>query len=464
MQGWVAYLPTPDFMPLLRHLTTFSIILTASVHAVDPAPALRILRDECLGCHKPGKAKGGLLLTTREKVIAGGDTGSALQAGKGKDSLLFQVLSADHDNHMPPKKQMGAAEMEAIRAWIDAGAAWDARVFEELPSVKPVKLSPLPSAYQPVLALALAPDGKRLAVASANVITIHDLSKADRPVIAKLIGHVEAVQSLAWSADGKTIASGGFRQVKIWDVESAKEKGMFSGIMIGNITALAMKKDGSTVFAADGLPGNGGFIHRLDMAQMKISATWKAHDDLIYGLRLSPKGDRLLTASADKLARLWNVADGKLITFFEGHTNHVLAADFNADATQIVTAGADREIKVWDVATRNQEIKLGDKKSVYSAVGWTPDGKSLVAVTDKGAGSIFTELQKHSGTERSETGKEKKLAAVGQMLYSLSVTADGKTIFAGGDDGIVHIWDGSGKALDKIQPGEAKRPVAALPK
>ena len=142
-----------------------------------------------------------------------------------------------------------------------------------------------------------------------------------------------------------------------------------------------------------------------------------------------------------------------MIAFFEGHTNHVLAADFNADATQIVTAGADREIKVWDVATRNQEIKLGDKKSVYSAVDWTTDGKSLVAVTDKGAGSIFTELQKHSGTERSETGKERKLTSVGQMLYSLSVTADGKTIFAGGDDGIVHVWDGTGKVLEKIQVG-----------
>lgn len=440
-------------MLFLRQLLILVLILPEIAPADDPAPALRILRDECLGCHKPGKAKGGLLMTTREKVLAGGDSGSAIHAGKGKDSLLFQVLSAEHDNHMPPKKQMGSAEVELIKAWIDAGATWDARVFEELPVVKPVKLSPLPKGYMPVLALALSPDGKKLAVASANIITLHDLTKAEHPLVGKLLGHVEAVQSLAWSTNGKTLISGGFRLVKIWDVETAKEKATISGIMIGNITALSITKEGATLFAADGLPGNGGFIHRLDLAQAKIVNTWRAHDDLIYGLKLSPKGDRLLTASADKLARLWNVADGKMIAFFEGHTNHVLAADFNADATQIVTAGADREIKVWDVATRNQEIKLGDKKSVYSAVDWTTDGKSLVAVTDKGAGSIFTELQKHSGTERSETGKERKLTSVGQMLYSLSVTADGKTIFAGSDDGIVHVWDGTGKVLEKIQVG-----------
>jgi len=426
-------------------------VSTSGLLAFDPAPALRVLRDECLGCHKAGKAKGGLLLTTREKLLAGGDSGEAVVIGKGAESLLFQMLSQKHETHMPPKKQLSDAEMAAVRQWIDSGAVWDERVFEELPTVKPVTLSPMPPSYRPVLALALSPDGGRLAVACANQISLHDLKKPELPVIGLLVGHVEAVQSLGWSADGKWLASGGFRQIRLWDAATAKEVAVISGSMIGNITGLAISPDGKSLFAADGLPGAGGFVHRVDWEKRAITATWKAHDDVIYGLKLSPKGDQLLSASADKLARIWAVDGGKLLGSFEGHTNHVLAAVFDREATRIATAGADKEVKVWDIKTRNQEIKLGDKKSVYSALAWASDGKSLIAVTDGGKGSIFTGLQAHTGTENPGTGKEQKLAAVSQMLYCLSVTADGQLLFAGGDDGAVHRWDGSGKLLEKLQ-------------
>jgi WD40 repeat protein len=437
---------------LSLRLLSVSVFLSIScVSAADPAPALRILRDECLGCHKAGKAKGGLLLTTRDKLLTGGDSGKVLLPGKGAESLLYQMLSPGHEMHMPPKKQLSVSEMRAIRDWIDSGAAWDDRVFGELPSVKPITLSPMPSSYRPILALALAADGGRLAVACANQISLHDVTKTGRPVVGVLSGHVEAVQSLVWSADGKMIASGGFRQVRLWDVAEAKEIASISGPMIGNITGLAISPDGKTLFAADGLPGVGGFVHRLDVDKRAITATWRAHEDVIYSLTLSAKGDQLLSGSADKMARIWSAAEGKLLNSFEGHTNHVLAAVFNKDATQIATAGADKEVKVWDVKTRNQEIKLGDKKSVYSALAWTSDGKALIAVTDNGKGSIFTDLKAHRGTESSETGKEKKMAAVSQMLYCLTAAGSGQMFFAGSDDGVVQVWDRNGILLEKLQ-------------
>jgi hypothetical protein len=58
------------------------------------APALRVLRDECIGCHKPGKAKGGLLLTTREKMLLGGDEGAVVEPGKPDQSPLVTLLAA----------------------------------------------------------------------------------------------------------------------------------------------------------------------------------------------------------------------------------------------------------------------------------------------------------------------------------------------------------------------------------
>ena len=423
---------------------------TAPATPPSAAPAMRVLRDECIGCHKPGKAKGGLILNTREKMMKGGNSGDAIVEGKGSASLLYQVLEKDGDPHMPPKKQLAPAQLAAVKAWIDSGARWDASVFDELPAVTPLALKDMPGTYKPVLAMTLSPDEKRLAVAQANAVCVYDLTKPERPLDQKLTGHTEAVQSVAWSPDGHWIATGGFRSLKIWDVATWREVKSLSASLIGNITALAFGADNTTLFAADGEPGVSGFIHRVSFVEGKILGTWKAHDDCIYGLRISPDGKLLLSGAADKLARLWNTSDNKLAAFYEGHTNHVLAVAFNKDASLLATASADKEVKVWDVKSREQAVMLGDKKQVYTSLAWTPDGAALIATTDKGSGSIYRDLVKHDGAQRSDTAKERKLETVNGMLYCSAVTKDGKTVFAGSNDGTVHLWNGEGKVIGKI--------------
>lgn len=436
---------------MIRFLVLFVALSITAAHA-DTAAAMRVLRDECLGCHKPGKAKGGLLLTTREKMLTGGDTGTSVIPGKAGDSLLYQVVMEDGDPHMPPKKQLTAAQTGALQSWINAGAVWDATVFDELPKAKPVALSPLPPAYQPVLALALSPDDKQLAITAGARVHLHDLTQPERPRTGSLSGQEETVQSLVWTPDGKTLITGGFRQIQIWDIATRQSKVKMTAGFVGNITALALTPDQSTLFAADGEAGAAGFIHRIDLAKQTVQSTWKAHDDTLYSLRMASDGKSFASAAADKLARLWNVTDNKLIASYEGHTSHVLAIAFNKDATQLATAGADREIKVWDVKSREQDVTLGDKKTVVTALAWTPDGKFLVAVTEKGGGALYSELKKHDGAQRSDTGKQTRLNAVNAMIYCVAVTADGKTVFGGSDDGKVWLWDAAGKQAGTIAP------------
>jgi WD40 repeat protein len=431
-------------------LLLFFATMAVSAQA-DTQAALRVLRDECLGCHKPGKAKGGLLLNAHDKMMKGGDNGAAVVPGKPDESPLYQLALAEADPHMPPKKQLDANALNALKAWIAAGAPWDEAVFNEPPAPKAVKFTPMPEAWQPVLAMALSPDEKTLAVARAQRIALIDLAAKDTPVATYLEGHVEPVQSLAWTPDGRTLLSGGYQNVRVWDVAERKETRRFEDSLVGNVTALAATAD--QVFAADGEAGGAGFLRQFDLANGALLATWKAHDDNISSLRLSAKGDRLLSGGADKMARLWDTTTRKLIAFYEGHTNHVHSVAFNHDASQIATAGADREIKVWDVASREQDVSLGDKKSVYVGVSWTPDGKALAAVTDKGLGSVYTELQKHDGAQRSATAKERKLTSVGAPLTSVLITADAKTVFAGGFDGKIYRWNASdGKAEAVIEP------------
>lgn len=412
-------------------------------------PALRVLRDECVGCHKPGKAKGGLLLTTHEKMMKGGDNGVPLVPGKAADSLLYQLVLKDGDPHMPPKKDLTAAQVAALKSWIDSGAAWDASVFDEAPDVRPVKLAPMPASYQPVLALGLSPDAKTLAVARANSIVLVDLGKPERPVIGRLEGHAEPVNALAWSRDGRWLVSGGFQKVVVWDMSTRQQARAMTEKLLGTITAVVVDAAGKTLFAADGETGGAGFLRRFDLASGKLLSTWKAHDDNVLSLRLSADGKLLLSGGADKMARIWDAETGALKAFYEGHTNHVLSVAFNKDATRIATAGADREVKVWDVASREQDVSLGDKKIVFSGVDWTSDGVSLAVITDKGTASVHTDLKKHVGEQRSETSKEKRLSAVGEALTSVVITPDSKWVFAGSFEGRVHAWEvSSGKASE----------------
>ncbi len=88
-----------------------------------------ILEAHCLSCHGAEKPKGGLRLDTRENALKGGDNGTALVPGKPSESPLYTttLLAADEDMAMPPKGERLAKEQtEALRAWIEAGAAWPA--------------------------------------------------------------------------------------------------------------------------------------------------------------------------------------------------------------------------------------------------------------------------------------------------------------------------------------------------
>lgn len=85
-----------------------------------------LLERVCTGCHNPEKKKGELLLTTPAGIQQGGENGAVVRAGKPDESPLLTrlLLPLDHDDHMPPegKPQPTPAEVEALRAWIAAGA------------------------------------------------------------------------------------------------------------------------------------------------------------------------------------------------------------------------------------------------------------------------------------------------------------------------------------------------------
>ena len=105
------------------------------------------------------------------------------------------------------------------------------------------------------------------------------------------------------------------------------------------------------------------------------------HSDTVFSLRFSPDGTKLATASADKFLKVTNVADGKLVRSYEGHTHHVLAVDWKSDGKELVTGGADNVLKVWDYAAGEQLRTLQAAGKQVTSVRWITGKPEVVGAS-----------------------------------------------------------------------------------
>src|SRR5207245_4305019 len=281
-------------------------------------------------------------------LLKGKDEAVVVGPGKPDSSRLARALLTDADPHMPPKKQLTDAQIKVLRDWIKGGLVWDAKALaDDGANVAPVELAALPASYQPVMALALSPDSKRLAVGRGGSVVVHDASQTNFPVLALLKAHRDAVQALAWSPDGRWLASGAFRRLVLWNMESFQMEREWTNGLAGRITGIEFAPDGKTVALADGVTGESGYLRLIDTAESKISASWRAHGDTIFDMDFSRDGTQLVTAGGDKLIKVWELASKKELASLEGHTAQVFGVAFNTNATQVVSGGADKELKVW---------------------------------------------------------------------------------------------------------------------
>jgi WD40 repeat protein len=417
------------------------------------AKAMALLRANCLSCHNAEKQKGGLSLAQREAALKGGDNGPAILPERASDSPLIKSLAAGADPHMPPKKQLADRQIATLRAWVEAGAVWDEKVLHASTEIAiPTDFGPLPDSYQPALALALSPDEKTLAIGRGGRIYLHDASQKELPLLKELAAHRDAVQSLAWSGDGLRLASGGFRQVVLWDTRTWEQALTLTNELHGRVTALAFTRDHQELLTADSVAAESGWIRQFKLGDGSQIAGWQAHGDSILALDVSTDGKLLATAGADRLGRLWELESRKELKRFERHEGHLLAIAFNPDASWVATGATDKLMKIWDVKTGQEIINIKNHSAAVTALRWADEGKLLVSVCEDGTPRRFNEFKAHSGRESSDGARERKLDGAEEILHALAVSRDGQTIFGAGDDGVVRVWDKDGKLRLKLSP------------
>ena len=210
--------------------------------------------------------------------------------------------------------------------------------------------------------------------------------------------------------------------------------------------------------------GQNGYLRLLDTTENKIAESWRAHSDTIFDFDFSPDGAQLVTAGGDKLIKVWELASKKELARLEGHSAQVLGVAFNSNATQVVSGGVDKEIKVWDIKTREKIISLGSHSDRVTALVWPAVGNVIIAATDGGDVSSYSNLKAHTGEQSSSGGDEKKLGNAEETVVSLATSRDAKMLFAGTHDGVVHVWNSEGKLLTKLlRPTNETALVAMAP-
>jgi WD40 repeat protein len=141
--------------------------------------------------------------------------------------------------------------------------------------------------------------------------------------------------------------------------------------------------------------------------------------------------------------RVTEIATGKVVKSFEGHTHHVLAVSWKRDGRTLVTAGADNVVKVWDAVTGERKKNIdGFNKEVTSI--------SFIGFTDQAVASSGDNQVKLF----RDTGEAvRSLGGTADFVNSAGVTRDGRLVIAGGQDSVLRVWNAAdGKVLATFGP------------
>jgi WD40 repeat protein len=230
----------------------------------------------------------------------------------------------------------------------------------------------------------------------------------------------------------------------MWKLERSFGSGDGKSAITDRVNALAFSPDGKTLAIGSGEPSRSGDITLWDIASGKMTANYsERHLDSVLTLDFSPDGKHLASGGADKAVRITELSSGKMVKLFEGHTHHVLGVSWRGDGRIIASSGADNVVKVWDWTT-------GDRRK--NVEGWDKEVTSLHYL---GSGDVAATTAGDAKVRliNSDGGEVKKLDGAKDFMNTLGSTHTGNLVVAGGEDGVLHIWDvATAKILRSFAP------------
>ena len=438
-----------------------------------------VLESKCLACHNVKTKEGALLLESIDSLLKGGDSGPAVVAGEPDQSLLYKLASRADEPVMPPlpnnaqAKPLTPRELGLLRQWIQEGAQRG-----NPPPASALQWRPVPSQIRSIGSLALSPTNRFLAAGRANRVVLIDLIARreiaqltdpallsiqfnDAPMYGQGIAHRDLVHAVAFSPDGRWLASSGYREVKLWEQVSDQRLAEWDAGV--EVTAFALSPDGAR--AATGQVD--GSIRLWDIATGQPGPTLLGHAGAVRAIVFTTDGAALLTGGDDKTLRRWQL-DGPQEAARLATPSEVTALLAGKEGAQAISAHQDGKLRVWDAAAwpappqegapaaePPQPLReIGGHGQPVTALAWAPGTDEFLTACRDGNVRLINFAD----------GKQIRAYALGAPVLSVTVTANGERVAAAAESGLARIWNrADGKQLAEIKGNpQLARQVALL--
>ncbi|MGI2906587.1 AAA-like domain-containing protein [Tolypothrix sp. VBCCA 56010] len=278
-----------------------------------------------------------------------------------------------------------------------------------------------------VTSVAFSPDGKILASGSSDK-TIKLWDTATGKVIRTLTGHTDSVRSVAFSPDGKILASGSSdKTIKLWNINTGKEIRTLTGHS-ELVSSVAFSPDGKIL-------ASGSYDKTIKLWNIntgKLIRTLTGHFELVSSVAFSPDGKTLASGSSDKTIKLWNTTTGKQIRTLTVSSFRVRSVAFSPDGKTLASGSSDGDIKLWDTSTGKVIRTIKANSSFVLSVAFSPEGKILASRSNDKTIKLWD----------INTGKLiRTLAGHSELVSSVAFSPDGKTLASASGDSTIKLWD-----------------------
>lgn len=464
------------FRSLLLYAGSMALALVASsspsmAEEVDFArDILPLFQKNCVACHNSKLAEGGLKLDTFALMMRGGDAGPMIVPHAPEKSSILGRLTGEEDDLMPPEgNSVGAVpltemEIARVRKWIEEGAKGN-----DSSGMPAIVWSTVPEQLRPTYALDVTADGQWLAKANANRVTV--LRWPDRwgaqdsfllvdPGVQQTTGgnqpasHLDMVQAIAFSADGERIATGGFREIKIW----ARDRRVIPTDAFGiplQADPIVASHDGKWV--AIGVTGGRIEIWNEEGSQRRTEC--QGFTSPIVGIAWSPSGERVLAFDQRGDLRVWKLPN---------ESNAILKAqDAIGQATlgQAVQAewiGEER----WAVRTTDKKLSVGrmvpKTEASPNGIEWLPwpgsvaDAESIAVIQESPSRLVVGHSDGQITLHEPDDGKPLATWNHGASVPWLFAVQEPTRVISLGSNGITRLWNAAdGQVLAESQ-GDAR--------
>jgi WD40 repeat protein/serine/threonine protein kinase len=320
-----------------------------------------------------------------------------------------------------------------------------------------------------VRSLAFSPDGQRLAAGySDKRIRIWDVRGDKEPLDWE--AHRSPVHCLVFSPDGQRLASSCFSfgwegepaggEAKVWDAATGKEMLTFRGQPQG-VLSLAFSPDGRRLASG----GEEKTVKVWDATTGQEMWTSREHTAPVLSVAFSPDGRSLASAGADYSelvhaeVQISDAQTGEPRLTLGGHIGYILSIAFSHDGQRLASAGMDRTVKLWDVATGRETLTLRGHQLVIRAVAFSPDGRQLASASNDRTVRVW------DATPLEEKPAEEPLTLpvnLGGGVRDVAFHPDGQWLASVADD--VKLWGRhTGKALFTLPDSKACWCIAFSP-